>query len=254
MRVTALALAVVVLSWTGAPAAAPVGSVPAARLGVGDWAQYRAVTQAGARTVEVTQRYAIVGEERQADGVRWVWLEIAIGMPGTRMIQKVLLPAGALAAKGPDSWESFRDARRWIVRSGDSPATEMPIAEALAQMRNQTALAEDPAAAVKDLAPESIATPRGALLCTRRESRGVTKAEQLQGGTQVAVSNAYTSTVWRHDTVPITRLVRTVAEATVEVTPAGAAAGTRPSRQQTRTTIELVDFGTGATTAIPDLP
>jgi hypothetical protein len=242
------------MAWTAATAATLAATAPAARLDLGDWAEYRAVTQAGARTVEVTQRYAIVGEERQADGNRWVWLEIAIGMPGTRMVQKVLLPAAALAAKGPDSWESFRDARRWIVRSGDEPAVEMPIAEALAQMRNQTALAEDPEATAKDLAPESIATPRGTLRCTRRESRGVTKAEQLQGNSRVAVSNAYTSTVWRHDTVPITRLVRTVAEATVEVTPAGAAADTRPSRQQTRTTIDLVNFGTGATTAILDLP
>ncbi|MCC7262505.1 MAG: hypothetical protein IT369_08295 [Candidatus Latescibacteria bacterium] len=222
---------------------------------VGDWVSLKATTMVGPQTIEVKQRHAIVGEEKDAEGKLLWWFETQIDMGGQQILTKLLVPASAFGETEVSSAQFNKSARRWITKMGDQPAVELPVEEAMKQFQGMMGLAEDPNAKVTELGEEEIETPKGKMKCTKKGYQGKASMEQAQGPIVMTITNTYDRTIWRTAAVPIVGMAKVEEKGLVEVSTQVPMPGTPPPQpQETHSLTVVEDFGQGAKSAITEEP
>ena len=148
---------------------------------VGAWALFKGTTMAGPQSIEMTQKYAIVGQEKDAEGNLLLWFETDASMSGNRMLTKVLVPTTDFEQGNVSPSGFYENARRLIVKMGDQPAMEMPIKQAMQQAQSLFGLPDDPGAKVTDLGEEVMETSKGKIRCAKKQYQGKVSMEQTQG-------------------------------------------------------------------------
>ena len=237
-----------------------VGSVVFARaegeIEVGEWVEFKGSISVAGQTIPIAQKYAVVGEEKDAAGNRLLWLEMSLEIPGNPILAKALIPAKALAELDLASADIIEQVKRWIVKMGDKPAVESPVEESLDVMREFLTLQEDPEGKTTELGEEEVETAKGKFTCQKRRYQGKTSTEQAQGPMVLTVNVAYDLVVWHSDSVPIVGYVKKEGNAVAEVSsevplPGGAPL---PPPQNVRSQLELVGLGKGATSVLTEDP
>ena len=232
----------------------PLSSPAQKKAQVGDWVLFRGTTEAGTRTAEITQRYAIVASEKDGEGTQLFWFETDIGMAGKNILTRLLVPASAFELDSLVSPDFYQTVRRWIVKMGERPAIELPPERAQQQVQ---ALLErhDPDAKTTALGDTILETPKGKLRCAERRYEGKAVSERRHGPAVTETAYTYDRTIWHSDEVPIIGYARLEEDGLREVAVDALAPGApAPPPQKTHTRIDLVDFGQGATSALTEDP
>lgn len=222
---------------------------------VGEWVEFKNSMVVGPQTIQMTQKYAIVGEEKDDAGNQLMWFETNINMPGNPILTKVLIPAKAFEEEKISSAGFFKQAKRWIVKMGAQPAMELPVEQALQQMKGLLGLGEDPQEKVTELGEEELETAKGKIKCQKKQHQGKTSMEQAQGPIVMTIHNTYDRVIWHSDGVPIVGYAKMEDNSVVEVKTAMAIPGA-PAQppQKVHSQMELVGFGKGATSVLTEDP
>lgn len=118
----------------------------AGEVAVGEWIRIRMEWPAQDTTPggnHLDQRYAITGEQTDADGQRWVWLEMTIG--GRYPIRAKLLVPATLFERSQVSQEGlFSSARGFVGSFGGAAVREFEPAEASGRLGGYIALGSCP--------------------------------------------------------------------------------------------------------------
>ena len=226
-------------------------------LEVGDWVLLKGTTEIGPRKMEMTQKYAIVGQEEDTEGNRLLWFETVSTEIGGRnhILTKVLVPVTAFELGDVTSAEFYNTARRWIVKMGGQPAMELPVELAMQQMQSILGL-QDPDAKVEALGADTLETPKGKLYCAKKHYQGKTSIKQPLGRMIMTITNTYDRTTWHTDQVPIIGFARLEDKGSIQSSAEDLPPGSPqlPPPRETLTRIDLADFGQGAESAIVEEP
>ena len=233
-----------------------VGSALAAgageRVAVGDWTLLKGTMTMGENSVEMTQKYAIVGQEEDTDGTLLLWFETEISTAGNRRLMKILVPAITFEQEDVTSAAFYQKVRRWIVKMGEQPAMEVPPEQARQQVQFQFG-SQDPDVEVEELGEEMLETPRGELKCAKKRYQGRKIMQPPRAPMPVTLTNIYDRTTWHTDVVPIIGYARLEESGRMEFSGSGPGASSPPPRKMF-TQIELVDYGQGAESALTEEP
>ena len=222
---------------------------------VGDWVSFKGTTMMGPQAMEMTQKYAIVGQEKDADGTPLLWFETDINMPGVRVLMKLLVPAIVFEQEAIDSPEFYKTVRRGIMKMGDQPAVEFPVEQTMGQLQALRGLADDPNAKVTEMGEEVLEAPKGRLRCVKKRYQGKASMEQAQGPMVMTITTTYDRMIWHSDAVPLVGYAKIEVNTLVEVSTLVPVPGAPPSQpQETHSQMDLIDFGQGAKSAITEEP
>lgn len=247
-------------------------------IAVGQWVTFEGTTSAqetspgqgtssAPMTSDISMKFAIVGQEDDADGNPSVWLEMETTQSNRlpkQVVQKLLVPIssfqdGALPYISMTN-SPVRNATRCIMKFGDQPAWELSGPEAMNQMRGQLGATRSSDEKVTELGDEVLETPKGQMACTKKQYHGTTsqklpalpEGEVPEGAT---VQLTYDDTVWHTSDVPIVGYTKAESTLTIEFAGIEPVSGTDAApTSNLQTQFELVDFGEGAKSVITEEP